>query len=266
VINETKIPVPKIYAYNLGDGSQPLSSYVILEYIEGEVFSYARLKTLSDKQRKRLYTSLADIYIQLRRLEFPSIGCLAHGPEGFNVRKRIATIDINMQELEGLQPSKIQSSFYNNRGSLTSANEYVAMLLQIADNAFVKGRNSVSERHQGEDALYHLHIFREYTKSWMDCRLDQGPFVLVHGDLEPYNLIVNDNMDIVSLLDWEWSRVVPLQFFKPPLWLKNPDTTKLAWNFVYRDYLKSLTNFWKLCGPESARSMGMSWMGKGKGG
>jgi hypothetical protein len=77
----------------------------------------------------------------------------------------------------------------------------------------------------------------------MDCRLDQGPFVLVHGDLEPFNLIVNDNMDIVSVLDWEWSRVVPLQFFKPPLWLKNPDTTKLAWNFVYRDYLKSLDQF-----------------------
>lgn len=243
MINETTISVPKIYAYNLGDGSQPLSSFVILEYIEGEVFSSARLKTLSDEQRKRLYTSLADIYIQLRRLEFSSIGCLAHGPEGFNVRKRIATIDINMQELEGLQPSKIQSSFYNDRGSLTSANDYVAMLLQIADNAFVEGRNSVSERDQGEDALYHLHIFREYAKSWMDCRLDQGPFVLVHGDLEPFNLIVNDNMDIVSVLDWEWSRVVPLQFFKPPLWLKNPDTTKLAWNFVYRDYLKSLDQF-----------------------
>jgi hypothetical protein len=127
------------------------------------VFSCARLKTLSDEQRKRLYTSLADIYIQLRRLEFPSIGCLAHGPEGFHVRKKSATIDINMQELEGLQPSKIQNS-YNDRGSLTSANDYVAMLLQITDNAFAEGQNSVSERDQGEDALYHLHIFREYVK------------------------------------------------------------------------------------------------------
>jgi hypothetical protein len=77
----------------------------------------------------------------------------------------------------------------------------------------------------------------------MDCRLDQGPFVLAHGDLEPFNLIVNDNMDMVIVLDWEWSRVVPLQFLKPPLWLKNPDTTKLAWNFVYQDYLKSLDQF-----------------------
>lgn len=159
------------------------------------------------------------------------------------MRKKTVTIDINMQELEGLQPSKIQTSFYNDRGLLTSANDYVAMLLQIADNAFAEGRSSVFEEDQGEDALYHLHIFREYAEGWVDRRLDQGPFVLVHGDLEPFNLIVNENMDIISVLDWEWSRVVPLQFFKPPLWLKIPDTTKLAWNFVYNDYLKSFDQF-----------------------
>ncbi|RDL32425.1 uncharacterized protein BP5553_08881 [Venustampulla echinocandica] len=180
--------------------------------------------------------------MQLRRLEFPSIGCFTRGPEGFDVRNNIATIDINMQELEGLQPSKIQTSFYNNN-SLTSANDYVAMLLQIADNAFAEGRGSIFEEYQGEDALYHLHIFREYVKGWMDGSLDQGPFVLVHGDFEPFNLIVNENMDIISVLDWEWSRVVPLQFFKPPLWLKIPDTTKLAWDFVYNDYLKSFDRF-----------------------
>jgi hypothetical protein len=54
------------------------------------------------------------------------------------VRKKIATIDINMQELEGLEPSQIQSFFYNDGGSLTSANDYVAMLLQSADNAFAR--------------------------------------------------------------------------------------------------------------------------------
>lgn len=208
----------------------------------GEALSYKRLKALPDEERKRFYTSLANIYIQLRRLEFPAIGCLAHGPEGFDIRKKIATIDMNVQELEGLQPSKIQSSFYD-RGPLTSANDYVAMLLQIADNAFAEGRYSVYERLQGEDALYHLHIFHEYVKGWMDCRLDQGPFVLVHGDLELHNLIVNDNMEIVSLLDWEWSRVVPVQFFKPPLWLKYPSTAAQANNFVHLDYLKTFDQF-----------------------
>lgn len=234
---KTTIPIPKIYAYAFADSPEPLSSFLILEYVEGQKLSFAQLQTLSDEQRTCLYTSLADIHIQLRRLEFPSIGCLTHGLDGFKVCKKAATIDTNMQELEGLQLSKIQASYYNGDGLLTSANDYVAMLLQIAHNAFVEGRNSVLDEDHGADALYHLHIFRQYAERWVD-RLDRGPFVLVHGDLEPFNLIVDEGMNILSVLDWEWSRVVPRQFFKPPLWLGIPDTTKLAFEFVYVDYLK----------------------------
>jgi len=243
IAEKTKIPVPKIYSYSLGGGPEPLSSSIILEYVEGQKLSSTPLKSVSDEKQRNLYTSLADIYIQLRRLEFPSIGCLTYDSEGFNVGKKIVTIDTNMQELEGLYPSEIQDYFYNEKCYLTSAKEYMEMLLQIADNAFSKGRSSVTDETQGNDALYHLHIFREYAEGWLDHRLDRGPFVLVHGDLEPFDLIVNENMEITSVLDWEWSRVVPLQFFKPPLWFKIPDTTKLAWNFVYKDYLKSFDQF-----------------------
>lgn len=196
------------------------------------------MKTLSSEQQNNLYASFADIHIQLRRLEFTSIGCLIKDADGFNVRKKTTSIDINVQELEGLQPSKIQDSFHGDNGSLTSANGYSDMLLQIANNAFVNGRSSVTDKEQGEDALYHLHLFCEYAKGWVDSSRDQGPFVLVHGDFEPFNLIVNDDMQIISVLDWEWSRVVPLQYFKPPIWLKNPDPTNLAYDFVYEDYLK----------------------------
>jgi hypothetical protein len=34
-----------------------------------------------------------------------------------------------------------------------------------------------------------------------------------------FNLILNETMEIIGVLDWEWSRVVLLQFFIPPLWL-----------------------------------------------
>jgi hypothetical protein len=53
---------------------------------------------------------------------------------------------MNIQELEGLQFSNIQTSFYNNKSLLTSANNYVAILFQIVDNAFVEGWSSVFEK------------------------------------------------------------------------------------------------------------------------
>jgi hypothetical protein len=245
VAEKTNIPIPRVVAYAYSERSEPLPSFLILEYIEGERLSFGRLQALTDQERSRFYSSLADVYIQLRRLEFPSIGCLVSSPEGdLKVGKKVTSIDTNMQELEGLRPSHIQASYYADGNSLTSASDYVAMLLEIADHAFVQGRSSVLEGDEdGRDALYHLHIFRRFAEQWVDKRLDRGPFVLVHGDLEPFNLLVNQDLEIVSVLDWEWSRVVPLQFFKPPLWLGNPDTTKLAYNFVYTDYLKRFDQF-----------------------
>lgn len=147
-----------------------------------------------------------------------------------------------MQELEGLSPSKIQDSYYSSDGTLFSANKYLAMLLQIADNAFSKGRSTISQE-EAEDHLYHLHIFRQYAEKWTDHSLDSGPFVLVHGDLEIFNLLLDNDMNIVSVLDWEWSRVVPSQFFKPPLWLSNAKIEDMFYGHRYKDYLKHFDQF-----------------------
>ncbi|KAI8943968.1 phosphotransferase enzyme family protein [Xylaria longipes] len=245
VISErTSVPIPHIVAYRLDDDPKPLASFLILEYVEGQKLSHADVASLPDARRDHFYRSLAAIYIQLRRLEFASVGCLRQHKDGPKVSKRTTSIDINMQELEGLNPSVIQASYTNQSGTLASAGAYTSMLLQLADNAFAKSRASVTDdEEQGADALYHLHIFRQYAEKWVDPRHENGPFVLVHGDLEPFNLLVDDEMGIVCVLDWEWSRVVPLQFFKPPLWLANPDTTNLAYDAVYRRYLDRFDKF-----------------------
>lgn len=118
------------------------------------------------------------------------------------------------------------------------------MLLHIARNAFEKGRKSVYSEEDGKETLYHLHQFFRFAKTrWLNPRLDSGPFVLVHGDLNPYNLMVNENLDIVALLDWEWSRVIPLQFFMPPTWLTNRETNALAWPSLYSLYVDELDKF-----------------------
>lgn len=112
------------------------------------------------------------------------------------------------------------------------------MLLDIAYNAFLRGQSSVVERGTGGEDLYHQHIFRKYVKErWVDPALDRGPFVLVHGDLEPFNVMVDKNLAVVAVLDWEWSRVVPVQFFNPPWWLSCLSTTRLASKVVYDSYL-----------------------------
>lgn len=154
--------------------------------------------------------------MQLRRLEFPSIGRLIQGPDGVRVGKRVATLDTNMQELENVAPSEVMDSYYGGHDALLrSADRYVEMLLDLADNAFRKGRGNVENEEEAQDRLYHLHLFRQHAENWVDHDLDQGPFVVVHGNLEIFNLVLDHEMNIISVLDWEWSRGRPSNSFAP---------------------------------------------------
>ncbi|RDL31083.1 uncharacterized protein BP5553_09872 [Venustampulla echinocandica] len=107
---------------------------------------------------------------------------------------------------------KILSDEQRTRLILTSANYYITMLLKIADNAFAKDRIPISQEE-------------------------------IHGDLELFNLILDDDMNIISVLDWEWSRVVPCQFFKPPLWLSSSTIQDLSYGYRYKDFLEPFDKF-----------------------
>lgn len=50
-------------------------------------------------------------------------------------------------------------------------------------------------------------------------------------------------MNIVSVLDWEWSRVVPCQFFKPPLWLNSTPIEDLSYGYQYKTFLAHFDKF-----------------------
>ncbi|KAH9899089.1 hypothetical protein F4778DRAFT_782682 [Xylariomycetidae sp. FL2044] len=113
------------------------------------------------------------------------------------------------------------------------------MLLDIADNAFARSPETIDDEESGAVSMYYQHIFREFAEKWVDPRYDAGPFVMVHGDFQPFNLLVDEEQKIVGVLDWEWSRVVPLQYFIPPLWLKYASPSDWAHRNAYDDfYLK----------------------------
>lgn len=210
---------------------------MIMDYIEGgERCSYEMIESFSPMQRNRFYTSVADICMDLRRLEFNLIGQLIIQDGAFFVGKPPLTMDINCQALEGLNPQKIMEQ-YGAGGPLTTADEYTNLLLDIGDNAFRESRGSVPEDHLGPEFLYNLHSFRQFVNNWKDKAENTGPFVLTHGDFQPFNLLVSEEGEVVTVLDWEWARVVPRQYFTPPLWLKGANATEYYKAASYDTYV-----------------------------
>ncbi|XWW93036.1 hypothetical protein V2A60_000964 [Cordyceps javanica] len=192
--------VPKILSYCIDSTADPLSTFMLLECIDGERLSPPESYDLSSGKRVELYKSLADVYVQLRRQEFPSIGRLTKGVRGACVGEKTAFIQMNMMQLEGLDPIDIQNSHHDDSGLLKSANTYIKMILSIGYNAFLKSRNAITIE-MGLETLYNHFLFTKHAQDWVEPGLDEGPFVLFHGDLHLSNIILDDECRLVGLLD-----------------------------------------------------------------
>ncbi|KAI5256820.1 hypothetical protein E4T42_01392 [Aureobasidium subglaciale] len=68
-------------------------------------------------------------------------------------------------------------------------------------------------RYSGGDFLSCIEQMVLFEKYWIP-ELDHAPRVLVHGDLSPNNIIVDEHYDIQgrSVIDLGWAEMVPLQF------------------------------------------------------
>lgn len=90
--------------------------------------------------------------------------------------------------------------------------------------------------------MYDLYQFQALAVEWVHPIYNHGPFILMHGDLRPSNIIVDKDMTIVSIIDWEWSRIVPAQLFVPPTWLTGRELagTRSYSYFAQKDYIAEL--------------------------
>lgn len=245
VSEKTTIPIPKVIAYAIGEASKIVPNFAIIEYLEGQKLNAVELRNLESAKKARFNASMADFFVQLRRLEFDAIGRVVQRNGDFVVDRPPATIDINSQALEGLQPEKVVER-YAKGGPLRSASDYLHMLLDLADNAYTKSRCSVDSDNQkyAREQLYYLSGFRHFAEEWQAKEDDdQGPFVLVHGDLETFNLLIGDEGEIVGFLDWEWSRVLPRRYLTPPTFPSfNLEAQAAYYGFywLYKDGLRPL--------------------------
>ncbi len=90
------------------------------------------------------------------------------------------------------------------------------------------------------DALQKL-----FEKFSLDSDLsDDEPFVLHHADLHLCNILVDDDLNIQGIVDWEFANIVPLQLFTPPLWAIHQETglDKLSYSFFMELYAAAIEN------------------------
>lgn len=233
------LPVPRVHAYSPDANNPAGSEYIIMEKLSGRPLGDCWFD-LSDKQRLKVLLQLVQLEAKLYNIGLPASGSIYYGrdllqtPHVLPSRAR-SSVSVPMQLFNG--------GFLSVRRFLSTA-VLVSILRMTHHNPHqVPGVKAIDalrnpalkelawlraygrsrfpfQRAYRESMEYrlplpseHMHSLETYLKIASELLpSDDGLLrpILHHPDLQPNNIFVSDDLDIVGLIDWQHASVLPL--------------------------------------------------------
>lgn len=106
--------------------------------------------------------------------------------------------------------------------TFSSVTEYFRYVARGDRAHLYKQPNSIDDNTDAALKYRYWNVACHFASQMALPEYDHGPFKLICDDFTPANMIVNNavDLDIVAVLDWEWSYAGPKQiFWSPPFWL-----------------------------------------------
>ncbi|KAJ5146129.1 uncharacterized protein N7515_000693 [Penicillium bovifimosum] len=267
--DQTSIPVPfVIHSGTKKESPLQLSPFIIMEYIEHETKMYDALNTpgcpieergildpnIAEDRLEMLYGQLADILLQLSMPSLPHIGSL-NQIDDFTWKVARRPLSMNMNELVrlgGLPRSKLPDL----HTTFNTASSYLEALAHLNIEHLIHQRNDAVE--SADDCRRKFVARKLFCKLAKDKRLtnpslEKGPFKIWCDDLRPANVLLHENMQIVGVVDWEFTYAAPVEFsYAPPWWLliEKPEYWSKGiedWTRVFDYRLKTFLKVMKDC-------------------
>ena len=230
----TNIPVPRIIDHGMGDGSPAgLGPFILMEYVEHASNMTAQLRApgyergdrpfldpnIEEEKLEFLYGQVAGILLELCKPSFDKIGSLVKDTDSWDISNRPLTMNMNELVQLGNFPSRMLP-----QSPSSTASSYYQSLAETEFRHLATQRNDAVD---SEDDWRSKYVARK-----LFCKLaaenclrdhntpDSGAFKLFCDDIRPTNILLGDNMNIVVVIDWEFTYAAPLEFtYSPPWWL-----------------------------------------------
>ncbi|GFF57781.1 hypothetical protein IFM51744_09330 [Aspergillus udagawae] len=257
----TTIPVPFVLHWGTKEESPlGLGPFIIMEYIDHVMDLSDVLNTpgfaikdrpildpnIDDAKLELLYGQFADILLQLSTLRLPRIGSLVQIDDfTWEVAQRPLSYNANeLVRLGTLPRSKLPKA----NETFQSASSYFNMLADLHLEHLTHQRNdAVDSADDCRRRCVARLLFRKLAQEgrFTDSSTDLGPFNIWCDDLRPSNVLVDEHLQIVGVVDWEFTYAAPVEFsHAPPWWLLLeqpeywPDGIE-AWTKVYETRLQT---------------------------
>ncbi|KAK2595189.1 hypothetical protein QQS21_007094 [Conoideocrella luteorostrata] len=219
------IPVAEIHAYGKGEKltASPTATqmFMILDYIPGAPLAKEKLLYANSIIKTKFFRQLLNHLAELWSLELPAIGSPMPSDDA-------------LQPIVGDLLNKSANDARRDLSSFTSANAFVDSQFDLISSYLLAPRHDHLEDEVRYD-MFCINSTKHYLSSVLNPEFDNGPFVLSHADLRPSNIIVNNEMEIVGFIDWQFTSTVPRQLCTPPSWITGHTWTKYA-NLFYTQF------------------------------
>ncbi|KAH0558460.1 hypothetical protein GP486_004881 [Trichoglossum hirsutum] len=250
ISHSTSIPVPQV----LGAGNCAVGPYIVMAFVEGRLLSEyltaPSAKTardvldpnISDSTLRRAYRAMAEVLIELSKCQFSHIGSVTEDELGaWSVNRRALTFNMNeLVSLGNFPPKELPMQ------SCSTATDYFEALAEGHMHHLITQRNDAVEdeadcRKKFVARCLFLKIMRRFSTTHKD-----GPYRLFCDDFRPSNVMVDPDLNVRGIIDWEFCYAAPAEFtFNPPWWLllAFPSSWKGGLDDFFATYLSRLEVF-----------------------
>jgi Phosphotransferase enzyme family len=222
----TSIPVPEIHGHDFSNHNVAGAPYMFMTLVEGmSIKKWLEENTFTKEKALEFYTDLAEIMWEFYRTRFNKIGELEFDHDG--------TVTVG-----GFYDSRTHSAY----GPFTSAHEFLTqrqqklweyrVLAEQQKTAVIPaGSRHWNQLSRDVKDVFIAWLYRrvapyaqtEYDAAYNnisgdldDLSLDRKPdYILFHADLSINNILVNDDLKIIAVIDWDWTASLPKSSFDP---------------------------------------------------
>ncbi|RMZ82603.1 hypothetical protein DV738_g1553, partial [Chaetothyriales sp. CBS 135597] len=228
----TTIPVPRLIAVR----NCEVGPYLVMACVDGKDLSgYLEGKRRIDERGAALnpninlttlaqaYRGMARILIELSKCRFTHIGAVGRDESNTRwcVTKRPITLNMNQIVSCGNYPVKALPQH-----AFATANEYFTSLAEThLTHLRTQINDAIDDEIDAQKKYVSRCLFLKIAKRF-STQDNTGPFPLYCDDFRPSNVLVDEEMDIRGVIDWEFCYAAPVELtYCSPWWLllKHPD-------------------------------------------
>ncbi|KAH0365810.1 hypothetical protein KCU65_g5816, partial [Aureobasidium melanogenum] len=188
-LQETNIPTPKVWDYALEGSENPVRvGYILMDCMPGKSLDQS---SPSEEGRNKIIAQIADIYIQLRKFSFDGIGSIEQADdEHVGPLARECFTDFTDSGIRPLGPFSDLQSYYK---------ASIQLLLDLIH------RGEIHVDRPVDAYLLYKYLYEIVPELYPDVAETGTKTYLKHADDKGSHILVDEEMNITGIIDWEWA-------------------------------------------------------------